>query len=254
MQLPPQPWQPASEANTPWRKLPTRKPSRSSKTTLGADNPGVAISLNNLAVIYQDQSKYPQAEQAYLQALAILEKDASQKASTGLTLNNLAALYHDEGMDAKAEPVYKRALGIWESLGKNQTANETIAVMGLAGIYHLRNENASAEPLYLRALKLWNESGKTESTEAADALFHLGEINHARSNNTEAESDVRPRAGDLGKHFTNGQLGSDYRARHSRRNLPGRGEVCGSRTSAGTGFEGRRNKSWGRIISVLPPA
>jgi tetratricopeptide (TPR) repeat protein len=153
----------------------------SQQQTLGADNPGVAISLNNLAVFYQDHSKYPQAEQAYLQALSILEKDSSQKASTGLTLNNLAALYHDEGMDAKAEPVYKHALGIWESLGIKQSANETVAVMGLAGIYHSRNENANAEPLYLRALKLWHESGKPESSEAADVLFQLGEIYHARA-------------------------------------------------------------------------
>ena len=94
--------------------------------SLGADNPGVAISLNNLAVFYQDQSKYPQAEQAYLQALAILEKDPSQTASTGLTLNNLAALYHDEGMDAKAEPLYKRALGIWQGLGKNQAPTKRL--------------------------------------------------------------------------------------------------------------------------------
>src|ERR1700674_1729129 len=104
--------------------------------TLGADNPGVAISLNNLAVFYQDQSKYPEAEQTYRQALAVLEKNSSQTASIGLALNNLAALYHDEGMDAKAEPLYKRALGIWESLGKNQSANEAVAVIGLAGIYH----------------------------------------------------------------------------------------------------------------------
>ena len=47
--------------------------------TLGADDPGVAISLNNLAVFYQDQSMYPQAEQTYRRALAILEKDPVRK-------------------------------------------------------------------------------------------------------------------------------------------------------------------------------
>jgi tetratricopeptide (TPR) repeat protein len=45
---------------------------------LGADNPEVAVSLNNLAVLYQDQSLYPKAEQAYLQALGILEKNQLQ--------------------------------------------------------------------------------------------------------------------------------------------------------------------------------
>ena len=84
------------------------------KKTLGTDNPEVAISLNNLAVFYQDRSMYPQAEQSYQQAIAILEKDPRQKSSAGSTLNNLAALYHDEGMDAKAEPLYRQALGILE--------------------------------------------------------------------------------------------------------------------------------------------
>src|ERR1700693_6265936 len=98
--------------------------------TLGADDPGVAISLNNLAVFYQDQSKYPEAEQAYQQALAVLEKDSIQADSIGTKLNNLAALYHNEGMDAKAEPLYKRALGIWESLGEIQSANEAVTVIG----------------------------------------------------------------------------------------------------------------------------
>jgi tetratricopeptide (TPR) repeat protein len=47
---------------------------------LGANNPEVAISLNNLAVFYQDQSQYPLAEQSYKQSVAILEKDPRQKA------------------------------------------------------------------------------------------------------------------------------------------------------------------------------
>lgn len=90
--------------------------------TQGADSAGVAISLNNMAVFYQDQSMYPQAEQTYRQALAILEKDPRQKVSAAHTLNNLAALYHDEGMDAKAEPLYLRAQGIWEA--GNQTERQ----------------------------------------------------------------------------------------------------------------------------------
>src|ERR1700719_954986 len=94
--------------------------------TLGADNPEVAITLNNLAVSYQDQSKYAQAEQAYRQALAILEKDPRQKVATGFTLNNLAALFHEQDMDAEAESLYTRALTIWGKLAPKQSANEAI--------------------------------------------------------------------------------------------------------------------------------
>ena len=108
---------------------------------------------------------YPQAEQAYRQALAILEKNPGQRASIGFTLNNLAALYHDEGMDAKAEPLYTRALGIWAKVATKESANEAITATGLAAIYHSQNQDAGAAPLYLRALAIWNEHGKSESVD-----------------------------------------------------------------------------------------
>jgi len=76
--------------------------------SLGANSPEVAVSLNNLAVFYQDQSLYPQAENTYQQALDILEKNLLQEAPTAHTLNNLAALYHEENQDAKAEFLYAR--------------------------------------------------------------------------------------------------------------------------------------------------
>src|SRR5579863_4964116 len=92
--------------------------------SLGANSPEVAVSLNNLAVFYQDQSLYPQAENTYQQALDILEKNLLQEAPTAHTLNNLAALYHDENQDAKAESLYARALGIWERLEKKEPLSE----------------------------------------------------------------------------------------------------------------------------------
>src|SRR6476646_8644386 len=123
--------------------------------TLGADNPAVAVSLNNLAVAYQDQAMYAQAEQSYRQALSILEKDPRQKALVALTLNNLAALYHDQRMDDKATPLYSRALVISGQLGNKGGANQAVAAAGLAEIFYSQNNDASAEPLYLTALAQW---------------------------------------------------------------------------------------------------
>ena len=155
---------------------------------LGADSPEVAVSLNNLAVFYQDGSMYPKAEQAYLQALSILEKNEGQRASFAHTLNNLAALYHDENNDQKAETLYSCVLGIWQQLETKEPANEAATAAGLADIYRSWNRDTAAEPLYKQALTLWSEQGKSEGAEAADPLYQLGEIYHSRSDNADAES------------------------------------------------------------------
>ena len=41
---------------------------------LGKDHPDVALSLNNLAVLYDSQGKYVEAEPLYKRSLAIREK------------------------------------------------------------------------------------------------------------------------------------------------------------------------------------
>ena len=44
-----------------------------SEQQLGADHPHTASSLNNLALLYQSQGRYSEAEHFYLRALAIFE-------------------------------------------------------------------------------------------------------------------------------------------------------------------------------------
>jgi hypothetical protein len=81
----------------------------------GSDHPDVATSLNNLAMLYDDQGHYAKAEPLYKRSLAIKEKALGPKhSSVAVTLSNLAGLYDDQGHYAKAEPLYKRSLAIQE--------------------------------------------------------------------------------------------------------------------------------------------
>ena len=61
--------------------------------SLGPDHPNVAISLNNLAVIYSNQGKHWEAELIHKRALKILEKalgpDHPNVESLSANLNNL---------------------------------------------------------------------------------------------------------------------------------------------------------------------
>src|ERR1700680_4377879 len=91
----------------------------------GPANPQVAATLNNLAVLYQDEYLYPQAEPLYKQALAIWEKTPGADAKVASSLSNLAALYRDEHKDAQAEPLYNRALKILDKTGRSESPEAT---------------------------------------------------------------------------------------------------------------------------------
>jgi tetratricopeptide (TPR) repeat protein len=82
---------------------------------LGAEHPGTAMSLNNLAELYKTNGEYAKAEPFLLRALAIREKALGpEHPDTATSLNNLAGLYRAMDDYAKAEPLLRRALAICE--------------------------------------------------------------------------------------------------------------------------------------------
>ena len=68
------------------------------------------MSLNNLAVLYGDQSKYHLAEPLYERALAIKEKAfGAQHPNVATSLENYAALLRETGREAEVEKMQTRA-------------------------------------------------------------------------------------------------------------------------------------------------
>ncbi len=53
---------------------------------LGEEHPDTALSLNNLAMLYQDQGKYEQAEPLLQQALAMRQRVLGEEHPQSLTL------------------------------------------------------------------------------------------------------------------------------------------------------------------------
>ena len=74
---------------------------------VGPDHPDVAVSLNNLALLYDTQGRYAQAEPLYKRSLAILEKSLGpDHPDVAKSLNNLGLLYDKQGQYTQAEPLY----------------------------------------------------------------------------------------------------------------------------------------------------
>ncbi len=105
--------------------------------TLGPTNLDVAVTLNNLAVLYQDENLYSQAEPLYKQALAIWEKAPGAVIQVASCMDNLADLYRDQHKDAEAEPLYNRALKVWEKAGQPEAPQAIATLSSLGEIYHV---------------------------------------------------------------------------------------------------------------------
>jgi CHAT domain-containing protein len=124
---------------------------------LGRDHPDVAISLNNLASLYDRQGRYADTEPLYQRSLAIREKALGRDhPDVAVSLNNLAALYANQGRYAVAEPLYQRALAIWErALGRDHSDVAT-ALNNLAALYRSQGRYADALPIIRRTLSQGN--------------------------------------------------------------------------------------------------
>ena len=80
---------------------------------VGPNHLDVAISLNNLAGLYDTQGQYAQAEPLYKRALAIREKAlGSEHPTVAKSLENMAALYRAINRRREAEKLEERAVAI----------------------------------------------------------------------------------------------------------------------------------------------
>ena len=79
----------------------------------GPDHPNVALSLSNLAELYEAQMEYAKAEQLYKRSLKILEKAYGQDSPFLVpTLLNMASLYNNIGRENEAHRMMERANNI----------------------------------------------------------------------------------------------------------------------------------------------
>lgn len=79
----------------------------------GPDHPNVALSLSNLAELYEAQKEYAKAEPLYKRSLEILEKEFGQDSPFLVpTLLNMASLYNNIGRKDEADRLMERANNI----------------------------------------------------------------------------------------------------------------------------------------------
>jgi tetratricopeptide (TPR) repeat protein len=95
---------------------------------LGEEHPYVAMSLNNLALLYRSQGKYEEAKPLFRSALEKRKRLLGEEhPDVAKSQWSLGALYQNQGRYSEAEALYRQALIIAQSkLGSNHPHTQGI--------------------------------------------------------------------------------------------------------------------------------
>ena len=88
---------------------------------LGKDHPELAKGLNNLAMSYQSQGRYADAESLFERSIAMIELAfGKEHPDVATSLLNLANVQKNQGRYTEAESIFKQSISIREkALGKD---------------------------------------------------------------------------------------------------------------------------------------
>ncbi|MBD2437874.1 tetratricopeptide repeat protein [Nostoc sp. FACHB-110] len=148
----------------------------------------LVTSLNNLALLYESQGRYSEAEPLYVQALALWRKLLGEEhPNVATSLNNLALLYESQGRYSEAEPLYVQALALWRKLLGEEHPNVATSLNNLAGLYESQGRYSEAEPLYVQALALRRKLLGEEHPNVVSSLNNLAALYYSQGRYSEAE-------------------------------------------------------------------
>ena len=158
------------------------------KQLLGNEHPDVALSLNNLALLYFKQGRYNEVEPLYQKALAMRRQLlGNEHPDVALSLNNLASLYDQQGRYNKAEPLYQEALAMRKRLSGEKHPNVAVGLNNLALLFFKQGRYDEAEPLYQEALAMSKQLMGDEHPSVAVSLNNLASLYSNQGRYDEAE-------------------------------------------------------------------
>uniref|UniRef100_A0A2C9LVP2 Nephrocystin-3 n=1 Tax=Biomphalaria glabrata TaxID=6526 RepID=A0A2C9LVP2_BIOGL len=169
------------------------------ETELDPDDPLVARSLHQLAVLHAQWGKYSTAETLYRHALEICQNrgqmgdpgmDNLQRRALQLeelvlgpdsvdlarSLNELGVLYYLQNNTDSAESFFKRSLEMRESLLGPDHLDVASSLNNLAALYNDSKMYDKAEPLYDRALMIRKKHQSPDSSGVASIINHLARL------------------------------------------------------------------------------
>ena len=146
----------------------------------------VAMTLNNLALLYSYTQRFSESEEMYKEALSIRRCLAQSNPQAyepyvAHTLNNLANLYSDTQRFSESEEMYKEALAIYRLAQSNPQAYEpdvAVTLNNLANLYYKAQRFSESEAMYKEALairrRLAQSNLQAYESDLAGTLYNIG--------------------------------------------------------------------------------
>jgi len=121
---------------------------------LGPVHPDTLTSLNNLAMLYQEQGRYDEAERLHIEVLEGFRAALGPEHPDTLTsLNNLAMVYQAQGRLGEAEQVHKEVLERRRGVLGLAHPDTLASLHNLAAVYNVQGRLGEAERLYKEAVE-----------------------------------------------------------------------------------------------------
>jgi tetratricopeptide (TPR) repeat protein len=147
------------------------------KHFFGDNHPAVAATLNNIAQVYYQQSKYLEALDFYQQALSISKSiPGNNHLEVAGTLNNIAIVYGAQGQLSQAFDYHQQALTIRKSyLGSNHPA-VAATLNNIGEIYRKQSKYSEALSSYQDALSIYQNYFGDDNLDVAKTLDNIALI------------------------------------------------------------------------------
>ena len=146
-------------------------------------------SLNGLALLYDSQGRYNDAEPLYLQSLDIRKRQlGNDHPDVATSLNNLAQLYYSQGRYNDAEPLLLQSLDIRKRQLGNDHPHVAQSLNNLAQLYYSQGQYNDAEPLYLQSLDIKKRQLGNDYPDVATSLNNLALLYESQRKYLEAEN------------------------------------------------------------------
>ncbi len=142
---------------------------------MGLDHPDLASFLNNLAGVYLNEARFPEAEALSKRTLTIREKAfGPDNPVVAAALNNLAAVYRAENRFSEAAPLQLRSIAILEKALGPDHSDLAILLTNLGLDYRKQDRFVDAERVYKRAISIREGVLGPNHPDVAAALNALG--------------------------------------------------------------------------------
>ena len=154
--------------------IPLAEKALATRQKILVEHPHVVESLNNLAELYKNQGRYPEAEPLYKQSLQMIKRLlGKQHPNVANSLNNLAGLYINQERYSEAEPLYQQSLRIYKQNFGNEHPLVVNSLNNLAVLYTNQERYKEAEPLFKESLEIRKRLLGKEHPDVAVSLNNL---------------------------------------------------------------------------------